>query len=48
MLEDLSGPELDAVIASMSDDELRHWVDELDDGTLGSGGAVNAAASCGT
>jgi hypothetical protein len=31
MLEDLSGPELDAVTASMSDDELRHWVDELDD-----------------
>lgn len=37
MLEDLSGPELDAVFASMSDDELRHWVDELDDGMLGSG-----------
>lgn len=37
MLDDLSGPELDAVIASMSDDELRHWVDELDDGMLGSG-----------
>jgi hypothetical protein len=37
MLEDLSGPELDAVVASMSDDELRQWVDELDDGMLGSG-----------
>ncbi|MGN6577292.1 MAG: C2 family cysteine protease, partial [Nocardioides sp.] len=37
MLEGLSGPELDAVIASMSDDELRHWVDELDDGMWGSG-----------
>ncbi len=37
MLEDLSGPELDAVIASMSDDELRQWLDELDDGMVGSG-----------
>jgi Calpain family cysteine protease len=37
MLEDLSGPELDALVASMSDDQLRHWVDELDDGMLGSG-----------
>ena len=37
-LEGLTGPELDAVIASMSDDELRTWVDELDDGSLfGSG-----------
>jgi hypothetical protein len=37
MLAGLTGPELDAVIAAMSDDELRHWVDELDDGMLGSG-----------
>lgn len=37
MLEGLSGPELDAVIAGMSDKELKHWVDELDDGMFGSG-----------
>ncbi len=36
-LSDLSGPELDAVIAGMSDDELEKWVNELEDGWLGSG-----------
>ncbi len=37
MLDDLSGTELDAVIADMSDAELAHWMDELDDGRWGSG-----------
>jgi hypothetical protein len=38
LLDGLSGPELDAVVAGMSDAELEQWVDELDDGSIvGSG-----------
>lgn len=37
VLDGLSGPELDAVLSGMTDAELRHWVDELDDGWVGSG-----------
>lgn len=33
----LSGPELDALIAAMSDDELEHWVDQMEDGRFFSG-----------
>ena len=36
-LAGLTGPELDAVIATLSDDELEHLFDELDDGWFGSG-----------
>ncbi|MGN8246995.1 C2 family cysteine protease [Cellulomonas soli] len=36
-VQNLSGPELDALVAQMSDDELRAWVDELDDGWWGGG-----------
>jgi hypothetical protein len=36
-LAGLTGAELDAVIASLSDDELDHLFDELDDGWFGSG-----------
>ncbi|MDQ0375329.1 C2 family cysteine protease [Cellulomonas humilata] len=36
-LEGLNGSELDALIASMSDDELRHWINELEDGWVGGG-----------
>jgi hypothetical protein len=32
VLAGLSGPELDAVVAAMSQGELRHWVDQLEDG----------------
>ncbi len=33
----LNGREIDAVVAELSDDDLRHLVDEMDDGWLGSG-----------
>lgn len=33
-LEGLNGREIDAVVAAMSDDELAHWVDQLEDGWL--------------
>jgi hypothetical protein len=36
-LEGLNGREIDALIASMSDDELRHWINELEDGWVGGG-----------
>ena len=36
-LEDLNGAEVDALIRGMSDDELRDWIDELDDGWVGGG-----------
>ncbi|WP_421734723.1 C2 family cysteine protease [Cellulomonas sp.] len=36
-LDGLNGAEIDALIASMSDDELRHWINELEDGWVGGG-----------
>lgn len=33
-VEGLNGPELDALIASMDDEELEHWVGQLEDGWL--------------
>ncbi|UZN02266.1 C2 family cysteine protease [Cellulomonas sp. S1-8] len=36
-VEGLNGPELDALIASMDDEELEHWVGQMDDGWLQGG-----------
>ncbi|KQS99514.1 C2 family cysteine protease [Cellulomonas sp. Leaf395] len=36
-LDGLNGAEIDTLIRSMSDDELRHWINELEDGWIGGG-----------
>ncbi|MBO3088451.1 C2 family cysteine protease [Cellulomonas dongxiuzhuiae] len=36
-VEQLNGREIDALVAAMSDDELEHWVDQMEDGWAFSG-----------